>query len=88
MPFTYPRKKTYPDGTVSAIYIWGCQCDTPVGPSGGVCKCGGAIPGPGEPGYQALEAGQCCRKAHRIECVCVKAWDCPTHGQTHVGSHD
>jgi len=30
----------------------------------------------------------CCEKAVLIGCVCAYAFECPEHGQTHVGTHD
>lgn len=30
----------------------------------------------------------CCDKAEPIPCVCAWAYTCPTHGDTHIGTHD
>lgn len=30
----------------------------------------------------------CCQSATRIACVCAFAYNCPTHGMHHYGSHD
>lgn len=30
----------------------------------------------------------CCARATPRACVCAFAFDCPTHGERHVGSHD
>lgn len=30
----------------------------------------------------------CCEQATRLSCVCVYAYDCPVHGEHHIGSHD
>jgi hypothetical protein len=30
----------------------------------------------------------CCDRAEPVACVCVRSYRCPTHGETHIGSHD
>lgn len=30
----------------------------------------------------------CCGDARVLACVCAYAYDCPTHGATHIGTHD
>jgi hypothetical protein len=30
----------------------------------------------------------CCEKAEPIGCVCAYAFNCPEHGETHIGTHD
>lgn len=31
---------------------------------------------------------RCCEKAEPLSCVCYQAWQCPEHGETHIGTHD
>lgn len=30
----------------------------------------------------------CCAEATLKACVCIEAWTCPVHGETHRGSHE
>jgi hypothetical protein len=30
----------------------------------------------------------CCPKARPLHCVCMYSFVCPTHGETHIGTHD
>jgi len=30
----------------------------------------------------------CCDKAEFTPCVCMYSFTCPTHGDTHIGTHD
>ena len=41
-------------------------------------------------GYQGTvdPPGKCCEEAAVTPCVCYASWSCPTHGNTHVGTHD
>jgi hypothetical protein len=32
--------------------------------------------------------GRCCEQATTLPCVCYASWQCPTHGSTHIGTHD
>ncbi len=43
-------------------------------------------PGPRAPFVDRDRA--CCTAAVRLPCVCAVAWRCPTHGETHYGTHD
>jgi hypothetical protein len=37
---------------------------------------------------EKIDSKACCPYAVSIECVCFKAFKCPIHGETHIGSHD
>jgi hypothetical protein len=40
------------------------------------------------PTAPALEDGQCCHAAVRVDCVCRVSWRCAAHGERCIGSHD
>ena len=37
---------------------------------------------------ELIERYACCSKARMMNCVCMYAFNCPEHGETHIGSHD
>lgn len=32
--------------------------------------------------------GRCCDQAQVTPCVCTRSYTCPTHGESHIGTHD
>lgn len=37
---------------------------------------------------EIVQRHACCNKAEQIGCVCMYAFTCPKHGETHIGTHD
>lgn len=45
-------------------------------------------PGMVEETWKLIKEKACCPKARVLPCVCVYAFTCPDHNNTHIGSHE